>query len=225
MPNTLFSALPTVLNMRISGTLVLRHCCDLFSALLAGHHAEEAAMSRLSYEAYVMAKEERQQSDGRLTIRQVVKLAFVFSFLVSICVSVCVARVVLVLSSLPVTLVWWLVGCCPPQILPITDVAGYKYFPSQMLPVTDVAHHRCCRLQMLPVTDVAGYRFFPSQMLPVTDVAGYRFFRSQMLDVLVTVYAGHIMLQTAFFFTNNPIVLLTVTLVVDNVFVCDEWSG
>lgn len=48
---------------------------------LSDEHAEEALMSRLSYQAYVRVEEERKRLSNKLTVRQVVKLAFVFCLL------------------------------------------------------------------------------------------------------------------------------------------------
>ena len=51
--------------------------------MLTDEHAEDALLSRLSYQAYMRAEEERQRLSNRLSIRQVVKLAIFFCLLVS----------------------------------------------------------------------------------------------------------------------------------------------
>lgn len=48
---------------------------------LSEEFAEEAVMSRLSYQAFLRAEEERHRLNSRLSIKQVVKLAIVFTFL------------------------------------------------------------------------------------------------------------------------------------------------
>ncbi|KAL8610278.1 hypothetical protein ACOMHN_062010 [Nucella lapillus] len=48
---------------------------------LSGEYAEDAVMSRLSYQAFLRAEEERHRLNNRMSIKQVVKLAIVFAFL------------------------------------------------------------------------------------------------------------------------------------------------
>ncbi|XP_076451334.1 solute carrier family 35 member F5-like isoform X2 [Babylonia areolata] len=48
---------------------------------LSDEFAEDAVMSRLSYQAFLRAEEERLRLNNRLSIKQVVKLAIVFTFL------------------------------------------------------------------------------------------------------------------------------------------------
>lgn len=48
---------------------------------LSDEHAEEALMSRLSYQAYLRVEEERARLSNKLTVKQVAKLAFIFCFL------------------------------------------------------------------------------------------------------------------------------------------------
>ncbi|KAK7502422.1 hypothetical protein BaRGS_00006375 [Batillaria attramentaria] len=48
---------------------------------LSDEHAEEALMSRLSYQAYMRVEEERTRLSNKLTVKQVAKLAFIFCFL------------------------------------------------------------------------------------------------------------------------------------------------
>jgi solute carrier family 35 protein F5 len=50
---------------------------------MSDKHAEDAVMSRLSYQAYLRAEEERQRLGNKLSIKQVVKLAIFFCLLVS----------------------------------------------------------------------------------------------------------------------------------------------
>ena len=47
-------------------------------------HAEEAAMARLSYAAYMRAEEARMRAASKLTVKHIAKLAFVICLVVSI---------------------------------------------------------------------------------------------------------------------------------------------
>ena len=47
-------------------------------------YAEEAVLSRMSYSAYLRADEARMRIAGKLSVRQIIKLAAIFSIVVSI---------------------------------------------------------------------------------------------------------------------------------------------
>ena len=51
--------------------------------ILADTQAEEALLSRLSYSAYLRAEEIRLRAAAKLSVKQVAKLAFVFTIIVS----------------------------------------------------------------------------------------------------------------------------------------------
>jgi len=58
---------------------------DLYLYLcLLDAHAEDALLARMSYSAYTRAMEARLKAAGKLTIRQIIKVAFICSFIVSI---------------------------------------------------------------------------------------------------------------------------------------------
>ena len=57
--------------------------CIIVAYIFADVHAEEAKLSRLSYNAYVRAEEARLKAASKLTVKQVAKMAVIFCFIVS----------------------------------------------------------------------------------------------------------------------------------------------
>lgn len=53
------------------------------SVVSPDQHAEEAKLARLSYSAFVRAEEARVKAASKLTVRQVAKMAAIFSLVVS----------------------------------------------------------------------------------------------------------------------------------------------
>jgi len=51
--------------------------------LLLDVHAEDALLARMSYSAYLHAVEARLKATSKLTVRQIIKVAFICSFIVS----------------------------------------------------------------------------------------------------------------------------------------------
>jgi len=47
-------------------------------------HAEEAILARLSYSAYMQVIEARLKAANKLSVRQIIKIAVIFSFIVSV---------------------------------------------------------------------------------------------------------------------------------------------
>jgi len=64
--------------------LLIVNCVHFFIVLLSlDVHAEEAALARMSYTAYVRAMEARLKAASKLTVRQIIKVAVICSFIVS----------------------------------------------------------------------------------------------------------------------------------------------
>jgi len=59
--------------------LVVKSMCVLLDI-----HAEEALLARMSYSAYMRAMEARLKAASKLTVRQIIKVAFICSFIVSV---------------------------------------------------------------------------------------------------------------------------------------------